>query len=220
VPHILIVEDDSHLANGLRYNLEREGYDVEVAQDGERAWMRLQTDTPDLVLLDLMLPGLDGYAVLERMREQRTRPPVIILSARDAEVDKIRGFDGGADDYVTKPFSLGELLARIRKRLRDAAARRTFRLGARRIDLDRHEVSDGTTRWSLTPTEVALLEILWSRRSTPIDREELMQRIWGVERTTSRTLDAHVTRLRKKIEDDPASPRHLVTVHGVGYRLD
>lgn len=220
MPRILIVEDDRHLADGLRYNLEREGYDVDVAPDGERAWRQYEADAPDLVLLDLMLPGLDGYAVLERMRERHPRPPVIILSARDAEADKIRGFDGGADDYVTKPFALGELLARIRTRLRDAAALRTFHLGARRVDLDRHEVREGGTTWSLTPTEVALLEILRERRGAPIDREELMRRIWGIERTTSRTLDAHVTRLRKKLEDDPASPRHLVTVHGVGYRLD
>lgn len=220
MPRILIVEDDAHLAEGLRYNLEREGYEVDVAADGDTAWEQVQAEAPDLMLLDLMLPGMDGYTVLERLRDGSPHPPVIILSARDAEADKIRGFDVGADDYVTKPFSLGELLARIRTRLKDATAHRTLLLGTREVDLDRHEVSDGTSAWALTPTEVALLELLGSRRGTPIDREELMRRIWGVGRTSSRTLDAHVTRLRKKIESDPASPEHLVTVHGFGYRLD
>jgi len=220
VPRILIVEDDRHLAEGLRYNLEREGYDVDVAPDGEQALVGLRDAAPDLVLLDLMLPGVDGYGVLERLRGMPARPSVIILSARDAEGDKIRGFDGGADDYVTKPFSLGELLARIRARLKEAAGQRAFRLGSRRVDLDRLEVTAGEERWALTPTEVAILDVLRQRPREPVDREELMRRIWGVERTTSRTLDAHVTRLRKKVEDDPAHPRHLVTVHGVGYRLD
>lgn len=220
MPRILIVEDDPHLAEGLRYNLEREGYEVDVAADGAGAWARLQTQTPDLVLLDLMLPGVNGFTVLARLRERSPRPPVILLSALDAESDKIKGFDVGADDYVTKPFSLGELLARIRTRLRADPAPRTFVLGTRHVDLDRHMVRDGSSQWPLTPTEVALLELLGGRRGTPIDREELLRRIWGVERTTSRTLDTHITRLRKKLEVDPAHPGFLVTVHGFGYRLE
>lgn len=216
---ILLVEDDAHLAEGLTYNLVREGYDVEVASDGEAAVAHLEAAPVDLVLLDLMLPKLDGYGVLERLRALGTRPAVIILSARGAEFDKVRGFDGGADDYVTKPFALGELLARIRTRLRGAHRGRTFVLGARRVDLERLEVVRGEQHVPLTPTEAAILDVLRQERGIPVDREELMRRIWGVGRSTSRTLDAHVTRLRKKIEDDPANPCHLRTVHGVGYRL-
>ncbi len=219
MPRILIVEDDVHLGEGLVYNFERAGYEVEWVVDGGTALSRCAQASPDLVILDLMLPDMDGFEVLARLREQGRDPPVIILSARSSETDKIRGLDTGADDYVTKPFGVGELLARVRTRLAGSEPARAFALGGARVDLDRHTVEGEGEVHALTPTEVQILEHLAAHRDLPVDRTDLMRAIWGTGLTTSRTLDAHVTRLRRKIEADPAHPRHLVTVHGVGYRL-
>ena len=216
---ILIVEDDVHLGEGLVYNFERAGYETAWVTEGRAALMRCGESPPDLVILDLMLPDMDGYEVLAEMRTHGRRPPVIILSARSSETDKIRGLDIGADDYVTKPFGVGELLARVRARLAGTEPSRTCTLGRSHVDLDRHTVEvDGRIN-ALTPTEVQILEHLAAHRDVPVDRSDLMRAIWGMAHTTSRTLDAHIARLRRKIEADPAHPRHLLTVHGVGYRL-
>jgi DNA-binding response OmpR family regulator len=219
---ILIVEDDAHLAAGLRYNLEKAGYAVSHAASGPDGLQSARDLHPDLIVLDLMLPGLDGFDLLGTLRDEGVRTPVIILSAKDAEVDKIRGFDTGADDYVSKPFGMGELLARIRARLRGGELEEeetVFAVGGGTVRLETmvFERDGGTT--PLTPTEVDVLRLLYRRVGKPVRREDLLKEVWGVASASTRTLDTHVTRLRKKLERDPARPAHIVTVHGVGYRL-
>jgi DNA-binding response OmpR family regulator len=214
---ILVVEDDLNLAQGLRYNLERAGYEVEVAANGPDG-LKLAGRTPDLVILDLMLPGLHGFDVLERLRKAGSRVPVIILTVQDAEVSKVRGFDAGADDYLTKPFGVGELLARIRARLRSVGGD-AFALAGGVLRLEANVFERDGERIALTPTETELLRALCRRAGDPVRREDLLASVWGVPDLETRTLDTHVTRLRRKLERDPAKPRHIVTVHGVGYRL-
>jgi len=221
VPTILLVEDDRALADGLSYNLDRAGYRVLRAADGSAGLALARREPPELVVLDVMLPGLDGFAFLERLRGGGSRVPVIVLSALDAETDKIRGLDLGADDYLTKPFGVGELLARIRARLGErGAGPPSFRLGDGTAHLDRLVFERGGEEAALTPTEASLLRELHRFAGAPVAREVLLRALWGVSAGESRTLDTHVARLRRKIERDPSKPRHLVTVHGVGYRLD
>jgi two-component system, OmpR family, KDP operon response regulator KdpE len=224
MPTILLVEDDPHMAEGLAYNLGRNGYAVLTAKDGRAGLQAALAKRPDLVILDLMLPLLDGFHVLERLRAAGSRVPVIVLSAKADETDKIRGFDAGADDYMSKPFGVGELLARIRARLGGTtgaagAGARCFALAGGTADLDAHAFQRDGERTPLTPTEVRILELLQSHAGRPVTREVLLREVWGLDRATSRTLDAHLTRLRRKLERDPGEPRHLLTVHGVGYRL-
>lgn len=215
---ILLIEDDAHLAEGLRYNLERAGYDVLHADSG-RAGLRLaRAEEPDLIVLDLMLPGMHGFDLLAKLRAGGAAMPVIILSAQGDEVDKIRGMDAGADDFVSKPFGVGELLARIRARLRGPTGQDLAFAGAV-VRLDRLVCERNGEEIPLTPTEVELLRLLGRNSGKPVSREELLREIWGVDGAVSRTLDTHVNRLRKKLEPDPAHPRFLLTVHGVGYRL-
>jgi DNA-binding response OmpR family regulator len=221
VPTILLVEDDRTLAEGLAYNLDRAGYRVVRAGDGPGGLALAESDPPDLVVLDVMLPGLDGFAFLERLRARGSRVPVIVLSALDAETDKVRGLDLGADDYLAKPFGVGELLARIRARLGDrGSGPASFRLGDAAVHLDRLEFERDGKRLPLTPKEASLLRELHRFAGAPVAREVLLRALWGVGPGATRTLDTHVARLRRKIERDPAEPRHLLTVHGVGYRLD
>ena len=216
---VLLVEDDANLAQGLRYNLERAGYEVLHALKGSDGLAMALAESPDLVILDLMLPELHGFDVLAKLREAGSTVPVIILSVQDAEVDKIRGFDTGADDYMTKPFGVGELLARVRARLRAPDELESFRVGDRVVDLDGLAVRHDGGRIPLTPTEVEVLRTLRRRAGHPVRREELLHKVWGLAQSSTRTLDTHITRLRKKLEPDPGRPRHILTVHGVGYRL-
>ncbi|MCK6462170.1 MAG: response regulator transcription factor [Planctomycetes bacterium] len=216
---ILVVEDDANLAQGLRYNLERAGYEVVHAAKGPEGLRLAREATPDLLILDLMLPGLHGFELLARLREGGSRVPVIILTVQDAEVDKIRGFDAGADDYLTKPFGIGELLARIRARLRKEGDPAEVAVAGGVLRLEALVFERGGERVPLTPTEADILRALCRRRGDPVRREELLRSVWGVADLVTRTLDTHVTRLRRKIEPDPAQPRHILTVHGVGYRL-
>ncbi len=218
--NILVVEDDVNLAAGLEYNLVRAGHAVTRAADGPAGLASVVAHAPDLVILDLMLPGMDGFEVLRRLRDRESTVPVVILSARGEESAKVRGFEEGAVDYVTKPFGMAELLARVRARLSPhAGAVERFPLGDRLVDLVDHTVMRDGASIALTPMEVEVLRRLRRRLGHPVARTELLRAIWGVTPSASRTLDAHVNRLRKKIEDDPANPRHLVTVHSVGYRL-
>lgn len=223
MPTILVVEDDRALAEGLAYNLGKAGYRVLRAADGAEGVALARESRPDLVVLDLMLPGLDGFGFLRDVRGAGDRVPVIVLSALDAEGDKIRGLDLGADDYVTKPFGVGELLARIRVRLGEGGAAtgaRSFRLGEGTVHLDRLEWVLGRRRAPLTATEARLLAELHRFAGSPVPREEILRSVWGADPGGTRTLDTHVARLRRKIERDPSRPRHLLTVHGVGYRLE
>jgi len=213
VSRILLIEDDPGMARGLRYNLEAEGYDVDVAADGEQGLKAARAGSYDLLLLDIMLPRRSGFEVLKRLRADGNETPVIVLTARGAEVDKIAGLKLGADDYVTKPFSLGELLARIGARLRRADPD-VF------VDLKSLQVERGTRRARLTPTEAEILRYLVRREGEAVPREDMLQELWGVSHAAeTRTLDNHVARLRRKLEADPKSPTVLLTVPGIGYRV-
>ena len=222
---ILIIEDNPDLAYGLSNNLEIEGYEVEVAGDGSRGLERARASRPDLVVLDLMLPGLDGYRVLRALREAGLEMPVLVLTARGEETDKVRGFKLGADDYVTKPFGLLELLARVEALLRRSGPRRRasplplYRLADLEIDAEAHLVRRGGTVVELAPKEFDLLLALASRGGSVVTRLELMREVWGyADSVVSRTIDTHVAELRRKLADDLGQPRYIVTVRKVGYR--
>jgi DNA-binding response OmpR family regulator len=225
---ILVVEDNTDLAFGLKTTLEIEGYEVEVAYDG-RAGLKLAQDTvPDLIVLDLMLPELDGYGVLREARRSGLEMPVLILTARGEEADKVLGLDWGADDYVTKPFGTLELLARVRALLRrqhttgdDAVELNAMeRFGDVEVDPSSHTVLRAGEIVSLTPKEYDLLLELIKRRGAVATREELLKEVWQYEADVlTRTVDMHVAELRRKLERNPAKPRHILTVRKVGYRL-
>ena len=221
---VLVVEDNAELAFGLRNSLEIAGHEVTVAPDGETALGMARDRVVDLVILDLMLPGLDGYRVLQGMRAAQVDAPVLILTARNEEADKVAGFRLGADDYVTKPFGLMELLARVDALLRRADRRpkpaEPVRCGALSVDLARREVCRGGAPVALTPREFDLLEALVLHAPRPISRQGLLRAVWRYDSAvSSRTVDTHVAELRRKLEDDPASPRHILTVWKVGYRF-
>jgi two-component system response regulator RegX3 len=222
---ILIVEDEASLADTVRYNLEREGYAVAVASDGRRALDRFRMDDPSLVILDLMLPELSGLDVCRQIR-QISNVPIIIVTAKDAEADKVSGLELGADDYVTKPFSVRELVSRVRAHLRredmtgGSAASATFTGGPVELDPVRHEVRIRGELIALPPKEFALLEMLLRLKGRLLTRDHLIAEVWGGDYFgDTKTLDVHVKRLRQKIEQDPHQPVHLVTVRGLGYRF-
>ena len=219
---ILLVEDNADLAYGLRNNLEIEGYDVDVAADGEEGLERARHARPDLVILDLMLPRLDGFRVLRAIRSDGLAMPVLILTARGEEADKVRGLKLGADDYVTKPFGVLELLARVEALLRrNTPAASVERIGDIEIDRATRLVTRRGARIDLAPKEFDLLVALADRRGAIATRLELMRNVWGwSDAVITRTIDTHVAELRRKLEDDPAHPRLITTVRGVGYRLD
>jgi DNA-binding response OmpR family regulator len=210
---------------GLEYALGKSGYEVEVARDGAAAATALKQASYDLVLLDVMLPRKSGFDVLAGLRRDGRQTPVILLTAKNQELDKVRGFDLGADDYVTKPFSLAELEARIRARLRVATpldeGPNELELGPAKIDLRAMKVElDGRVE-DLSVREVDMLRLLWRERGRPVSRERFLEVVWGHERfPTTRTVDQHMVKLRQKVERDPAEPRYLVTAFGVGYRLN
>ena len=217
---LLLIEDDEAFASGLRYNLERAGHTVSLAMTGPDGLRQAQQGNADLIVLDLMLPALSGFDILQALGQRPSVPPVIVLSARDGDADKVRSFALGAIDYVTKPCGLGELLARIRARLSVRNERAsTLRLGEAVIDWAAMTVIRHGVSTPLTPTEVELLAALAAKPGQAVDRRALLEDIWGADCTRTRTLDAHINRLRKKIEPNPAQPQHLLTVHGVGYRL-
>jgi two-component system, OmpR family, alkaline phosphatase synthesis response regulator PhoP len=223
---ILIVEDNPDLAFGLRNNLEIEGYDIAVAEDGLAGLRAARSSAPDLIILDLMMPGLDGYRVLRTLRDEGNSTPVLILSAKGEEADKVRGFRMGADDFVTKPFSLLELLARVEALLRRAStesrpsADETYEFGNLRIDAASRRVTRAGQVADLTDREFSLLTALARRAGAVATRQELLLEVWGHRGTVmTRTVDTHVAELRRKLEDDPAAPRHIVTVRKRGYRL-
>jgi two-component system alkaline phosphatase synthesis response regulator PhoP len=228
VTRIVLVEDNEDLAFGLRAALEFEGYEVHVVGDGREACDRITELGPSLVVLDLMLPGVDGYEVLSRLRKAGSRAPVLILTAKGEEADVLTGFDRGADDYVTKPFSTAELLARVRALLRRARGSN----GVERVPVERFGdievnpasgtvIRDGEPV-TLTPKEFDLLVALLRRKGAVASRAELLGEVWEYANTDveTRTVDVHVAELRRKLEYDPAKPRHIVTVRKKGYRLE
>ncbi len=219
------------MAEAIRYNLEIEGIEVEVAEDGPAGLDAARDRPPDALILDLMLPGLDGFELLERLRAASFDAPVLILSAKGEEADKVRGFRLGADQYLTKPFGLLELLERVKRLLAraDAAdvghqsvgAHETLAFGNVRVDLEAHTVVRGGESVPVSPRAFALLVALLKREGRVASRHELLRDVWGYQRPVpSRTVDAHIAELRRKLETDPANPKHIVTVWGVGYRLD
>jgi DNA-binding response OmpR family regulator len=218
----LVVEDEPDLALGLRLNLEAEGFEVEVAGDGDEAMLRVRGGRWDVVLLDLRLPKRDGTEVLREMREKGDRTPVICLTARAEERDRVLGLDLGADDYVTKPFSIAELLARVRAVLRRGTATGggVLDLGRVRVDVDDRTARVDGRRVELTATEASIVRYLAERLGQSVEREQILRDLWGVpDAASTRTLDNHVARLRKKLERDASRPELIETVHGSGYRL-
>jgi DNA-binding response OmpR family regulator len=227
VTRILVVEDNRNLATGLRNNLEIEGYEVDVAGDGATGLAQARSQSPDLIVLDLMLPGMDGYRVLKTLREEGINTPVLILSARGEETDKVLGFHLGADDYVAKPFGLLELLARVDALLRRAAANRAtpklagpIEFGDVEIDPGTHTVRRRGETVLLRPKEYDLLIALLQRRGQVVTRGELLEEVWGYSgEVYSRTVDTHVAELRRKLEENAAEPQHILTVRKTGYRI-
>lgn len=221
---ILVVEDDPSILMGLVLNLRKEGYSVRTAADGERGLAELERERPDLVVLDLMLPGIDGLSILRLLREQDPTLPVLVLTALSSETDKVRGLDLGANDYIIKPFSVVELKARIRAALRTADAHRTptedvLRAGVIALEAEARRAWVGQRELDLTVTEFDLLRYLMERPERVLTRDQILVGVWGREyEGTARTVDNFVSSLRKKLGDDVAS-RHLSTVWGVGYRF-
>lgn len=224
---ILLVEDDQNLAMGLEFNLRSEGYEVVVCPDAESAWEAL-TRPPDfdLVLLDWMLPGEDGLQMLRRLRKNNGRIPVFLLTARDSKEDIVEGLDGGADDYLTKPFDLNILLARIRTLLRTRAWRDPgnapdeARFDGVSIDFNALTAEVRGRSLRLTYKEAQILKLLWERRNQVVTREELLQKIWGVDGyIASRTVDNHIVQLRKLLEENPKRPKYILSIHGTGYKF-
>ncbi len=222
---VLVVEDEDSISEPLAYMLRKEGYDVAVASTGPEGLSAFDRDGADLVLLDLMLPGLPGTEVCRQLRT-RSAVPVIMLTARDGEVDKVVGLELGADDYVTKPFSHRELVARIRAVLRrqgagDVEEEGALEAGPVRLDVERHTVTVAGELVALPLKEFDLLELLLRNVGRVLTRGQLIDRVWGSDYVgDTKTLDVHVKRLRAKIEPDPANPQHLLTVRGLGYKLE
>ncbi|MBA2131956.1 winged helix-turn-helix domain-containing protein [Capillibacterium thermochitinicola] len=226
---VLIIEDEPNIIELVAYNLEKEGWLVSKAQTGEEGWEKIQAEHPDIILLDLMLPGIDGMEICRRTRQNKlTRDiPIIILTAKAEEADRVLGLESGADDYVTKPFSPRELIARIRAVLRRAdknfsevEEKEMLVLGPIKMDLRQHKVLVHDNEIELTPKEFDLLHLLLSHPGRAFSREYLLENLWGYEFFgDTRTVDVHVRRLRQKIEDNPAQPYWLETVRGVGYRI-
>jgi two-component system response regulator RegX3 len=226
-PRILVVEDEEALADTVRYNLEREGYAVTLASDGRRAIDRFHAEAPALIILDLMLPEVSGLDVCRMIRAE-SDVPIIMVTAKDSEADKVAGLELGADDYVTKPFSVRELISRVRANLRrslhqPAPAEPVEDVligGAVRMDVSRHEVSVGGEPVALPPKEFELLETLLRRKGRLLTRDFLIEEVWGPDYFgDTKTLDVHVKRLRRKIERDPHHPHNLLTVRGLGYKF-
>lgn len=221
-PRVLVVDDDPAIRESLARELRFAGYEVRTAADGTEAERLSLAETPDVVLTDLAMPVQDGMALIAALRSW-SKVPVIVLSVRGGEFDKVRALDAGADDYVTKPFSIGELLARVRAQLRRSTAdpeRTKLEFGALVIDFERRRVTEGGREIRLTPTEFALLEVLTRHAGRPLTLQQLISRVWGgAPGTTADTVRVHVGALRRKLEPDPSNPRYLITEPWVGYRF-
>jgi len=221
---ILVIEDDASILRGLRDNLAAESHEVSAAADGAEGLRLSQEKAPDLIILDLMLPKLSGYEICRKLREQGSRVPILMLTARGDEADRVLGLDIGADDYVSKPFSVRELLARVRALLRRSEPQRAsvdqLAFGDVVVDFLQYEARRKGQPVEMTPKEFGVLRYLAARPGEVVQRQQLLEEVWGYENyPTTRTVDNHIASLRAKLEDDPAAPRHLLTVHGVGYKF-
>lgn len=221
---ILLVEDDPALALGLVDTFEFEGFNVTHASTGQDAIDHVGGQPPDCIILDLMLPDMNGYQICESIRKKNAQVPILMLTARSQEVDKVRGLNAGADDYVTKPFGVSELVARVRALLRrsqaNLGAEKPFAIGDTIVDPAAQELRRGDEVIELTHHELSLLSLLWVRQGQAVTRDEILDRVWGIESSpTNRTVDNVVVKLRKKLDDSSEKPKHLHTVYGVGYKL-
>ena len=226
---VLVVEDEPNLLTALKYTLEQEGYDTLTAVDGESGLRIAQSNSPDLVILDVMLPSLDGFEVCRILRRQ-SNVPILMLTARGEELDRVAGLELGADDYVTKPFSMRELLARVRNMLRRSSTPalesspgddEVIRSGNLKIDLASHSITLDDEDLAVKPREFSLLSLLAANRGRAFTRDQILERLWGHDYIgDSRTVDVHIRWLREKIEPEPSQPRRIVTIRGVGYRFD
>jgi DNA-binding response OmpR family regulator len=222
---ILVVDDEPHIVLGLRDALEFEGFRVIAAGKGKEAITLARSEGPDAVILDLMLPDMNGYAVCEELRRLNPLVPIVMLTARSQETDKIRGLDSGADDYVTKPFGVNELIARMRAIFRRAArgaasVPESMTIGEATVNFTTHTVTARGREHTLSFYEVELLRMLAERAGQPVGRDEILSKIWGLEGSaTNRTVDNFIVKLRKKLESSPDRPQHILTVYGFGYKL-
>lgn len=221
---ILIAEDEKDMAMGLRDNFEFENHQVILAYDGETALKAALENSPDLILLDLMLPKMDGLEVCRRVRQAGFIVPILMLTAKGQEIDIVRGLEAGADDYITKPFSVRELLARVKAALRRTGAgkglSRILRIGEATVDLVKGQVKRGEDVFHLGHFELEILKMLVENAEVAVERNKILDVIWGLEGfPANRTVDNHIVSLRRKIEPDPKKPRHLVTVHSIGYKF-
>lgn len=221
---ILIIEDEPNMVIGIRDSLEFEGYQVLAAQDGKEGLNKALTETPDLILLDVMLPMLSGLDVCRELRNKGIETPIIMLTARSQEIDKVVGLEIGADDYVTKPFSIRELQARIRAHLRRASKQvaefERFSFGAIELDFKKYRATKHGKELELSAREFEILRHLIRRQGEIVTRDQLLDEVWGYNNNPiSRTVDNHIVKLRQKIEENPAEPQHIITVHRVGYRF-
>lgn len=221
---ILVIEDEPQMLLGLRDNLELEGYEVQTAADGEEGLARAATFAPDLVILDVMLPKKNGFDVCRELRARAVTTPIVMLTARSAETDKVLGLELGADDYVTKPFSITELLARVRAVLRRAGGQKPVtdlaRIGEIEVDFKLHQARRGKARIEFTAREFDLLRYFVLHTGQVVTREQILNEVWGYEEfPTTRTIDNFVAKLRQKIERAPHAPEHILTIHGSGYKF-
>ncbi len=224
---ILIVEDEPQMVAGLKDNFELEGFQVDSARDGEKGLKKILDGNYDIIILDVMLPNLSGFEVCKRVRKKGDNTPIILLTARGEEIDKVLGLELGADDYITKPFSIRELIARIKAVLRrkdDAellkSKSKSVTIGKLEVNFSAYNASDGSGQVEMSHKEFEILHFLWTKRNTTVSRDEILRIIWGFEESpTTRTVDNFVVKLRQKIEMNPNKPQTILTVHGIGYKL-
>ncbi len=223
MPKILIVEDDKHILTGLVDSLTIEGYRTVIARDGKEALAQVKDKAPDLIILDIMLPKLSGFEVCKELRKSGANIPIIILSAKAQESDKVLGLELGADDYVTKPFSPRELMVRVKAVLRraEAAAKgeTLYSFDGVKVDFKKYQVFKDDKEVKLTAAEFKILKLLMDSHGEPVSRHKIISEIWTVEDVTTRTVDTHIWALREKLERDGANPKHIITVHRIGYKF-
>jgi DNA-binding response OmpR family regulator len=221
---ILLIEDEPQMLRGLRDNLEFEGHEISVTEDGSSGYQTLLRESFDLVILDVMLPKMSGFDVVRKAREQGLRTPILMLTAKGDEIDKVLGLELGADDYVTKPFSLRELIARVNAQLRRTVAAPAgdtlMTVNNVSVNFAAYRCSKDGDEVSMTPKEFEILKYLWQHRNETVSREDLLKKVWGYDESMcTRTIDNFILKIRQKIEDDPARPRIIFTIHGIGYKL-
>lgn len=222
---ILIIEDDPGILLSLKDEFESQGYTVYSANDGEKGFNTAKQQRPDLIILDIMLPVMDGYEVCRKLRMEGDTSPIIMLTVKDKEIDKVLGLELGADDYVTKPFSLRELTARVKavfRRTEERSADLTnYRFGSIELDFKKYEAKKNKEKLELTPLEFQMLRLFIQRKEQVLSRDDFLDKIWGEENVavSHRTVDSHIANIRKKIEDDPSNPKHILSIRGIGYKF-